>query len=1121
MKAFHMQSTNSNIIEIAITIALFWISSVFPCCASEGQPDWENEQVLQRNRLPARASFVPFATSEQALAGEQSASPWFLSLNGEWRFHWVPRHEERPQSFYASDFDDSNWHTIPVPSNREMHGYGTPIYISAGYPFRINPPRVTAEPDAEYTSFIERSPVGSYRKEFDLPSGWDDRRVFLHFAGVDSAFYVWVNGQAVGYSQGSRTPAEFEVTEWLAAGSNRIAVQVYRWCDGSYLEDQDMWRLSGIYRDVFLYSTAAVRIRDFAVRTELAADYNNATLSIEPEIDVGDDENLEDWTLQAQLYDQARQPVLGTPLEQNAAAIANRGYDTKILNQRTPQRGLPEFGWMKAEVLNPAKWTAETPNLYRLVLSLHNPQGAVVEVVGCDVGFREVEIRDGRLLVNGQPVRLRGVNRHEHHPQYGHAIGLESMVQDMKLMKQANINAVRTSHYPNDPRWYELCDRYGIYVMDEANIETHGLRGLLASDPRWSLAFLDRAIRLAERDKNHPSVICWSMGNESGYGPNFAAISGWLHSFDPTRPVHYEGAQSLPNDPDTVDIVSRFYPRVQQDYLQPPLPDAKQQERAENARWERLLPLAQNSADDRPVLMSEYCHAMGNAVGNLAEYWEEIYSLPRLLGGFIWDWADQGLYRNGPDGRPYIAYGGDFGDMPNLRAFCLNGIVFADRIIAPKYHEVKKVYQQADFQVERIAPYFTTLRVLNRFDHTNLNQFDLHWQLLSDGEIVQSGNLEPLDLEPGKQSILSVPCKGTSSFPAGAATYLRVSIHTRESTPWADAGHEIAWDQFPYPVTHSPASPVPTSTLAKLSVTHSADNTAIIGEGFSVQFNRTQGSLVSLKYAGKEFLAKNAGEYACPVAQFFRAPTDNDRGFGNWLAKNWQDAGLDSPDRTLQSYDVSESPNGTVLVKIRANYEFHTGSFLHNSQWIIRRDGSLDLANTFTPSGSLPPLPRIGIMMRLSSKMETMTWHGHGPCENYADRKDSCPLGQWSSTVSQQYIRYPRPQETGNKEGVRWLALTDEAGSGLMIVAEQPMAASVLHFSVDDLAAATHAHQLKPRSEVLVSLDARQCGLGNSSCGPGVLQKFAVPVKTYRLNVSFRQMEKGDDLPAIARKIYD
>lgn len=1090
--------------------------------AQTASRDWENEQVLHRNSLPAHATFAPYATAEQVLDGDREKSPWVLSLNGNWRFFWVTRVDECPADFYSPEFDDFQWNTIPVPSNWEMQGYGTPIYVSAGYPFRIDPPRVTSEPPRHYTAYEERSPVGCYRRQFELPASWKNRRVFLHFEGVESAFYVWINGHQVGYSQGSRTPAEFEITRWLKPETNQIAVQVFRWCDGSYLEDQDMWRLSGIYRDVFFYSTAAARISDFAVRTQLDDDYRDAQLSIEPEIDAPRSTSLEGWSLQAQLYDENRKLVLNAPLVQDAATVANTGYDASILVEHTPQRGLPAFGWLQATVRIPRKWTAETPNLYRLVLTLRNPQGNVVEAVGCDVGFREVEIRDGKFFVNGRPVRLRGVNRHEHHPALGHAVPLSTMVEDIKLMKQANVNAVRTSHYPNDPRWYELCDRYGLYVIDEANIETHGLRGLLANEPRWQAAFLDRAIRMAERDKNHPSVICWSMGNESGYGPNFAAISGWLHAFDPTRPVHYEGAQAQPTDPPTVDIVSRFYPRVDEPYLQPPLPDGTVVERAENARWEQLVALAENPADERPVLMSEYAHAMGNAVGNLAIYWDEIYAHPRLLGGFIWDWVDQGLYHKAPDGTRFIANGGDFGDQPNQKAFCLNGIVFADRTLSPKYYEVKKVYQPVEISAVQLEPGAVVARVTNRFDHTNLSACEIHWSMICDGKTVQSSTLPALDLPPGKSLDVPIPIQGIDHPRAGAEYLLQISVCNRDAYNWAEAGFEIASEQFRLDCATPTATSKQTTDLPALKTDEDAEQITISGRDFKATLRRATGTLESLRYGQQEILAPQTDRPVGPILQAFRAPTDNDKGFGKWLARNWRDAGLDQLTHTVESFEVNQPRENLIHIEVRSRYSVAGGDIRHHTTWTVRGDGSLKLHNEFVPDDSLPPLPRIGVTFRVSAQLEHLRWYGHGPYENYADRKDACPLGVWRSTVTDQYVPYPRPQDTGNKEGVRWLALTDDDGNGLMVVAEsEPFAASALHYTAADLAAATHAYQLQPRPEVIVSIDARQCGLGNSSCGPGVLEKYAVPIQPYELNLSFRPVQTGDDLPTQARIHYE
>lgn len=1084
-------------------------------------PDWENEQVLQINREPARATFVPFATSEQARVGNREASPYFLSLSSEtaWRFHWVPRPEERPADFFRTNFDDSSWKTFPVPANWEMNGYGTPIYASSGYVFKIDPPRVTSEPPADYSTFKERNAVGSYRRTFDLPAGWEGRRVFVHFAGVQSAFYVWVNGERVGYSQGSMEPSEFDITARVRPGRNLIAVEVYRFSDGSYLEDQDMWRLGGIHREVFLYSTAAVRIRDFAVRTDLDASYRDATLRIEPKLAAYSTQSVAGWTVQAELFDAAGKPALTQPLRHDAEPILNRETKADVLNDRTPQRGPAKFGWLETRVDNPAKWNAETPALYRLVLTLRDAKDAVIEADACDVGFREIEIRDGRLLVNGAPIKLRGVNRHELDPDRGHAVTYERMVQDISLMKQANINAVRGCHYPNDPRWLELCDRFGLYVIDEADLETHGLRGKLASEPRWALAFLDRAVRLAERDKNHPSVTFWSLGNEAGYGPNFAAMSAWLHDFDPTRPVHYEGAQGVPTDPKTVDVISRFYPRTMDRYLNPGLPADSTAERPENARWERLIELTMIDGEHRPILTSEYAHAMGNALGNLKEYWTEIYWHPRLLGGFIWEWADEGMRKVAPDGTRFLAYGGDFGDKPNLGAFSIKGIVTADRETTPKFREVQKIYQPVMIELRETKPGNVTVRVTNRHHFQNLREFDARWSLVCDGETIQQGVLSPIDVQPGVMREVPVAVKPIASPKAGADYWLRIEFLTRGAPTWAKEPAIFATEQFKLDVATPPVAALSAQGLPALTITEQGDRVQVTGRVFSAGFSRSGGTLVSLDYGNGELLAAStaANDPAGPVLQAWRAPTDNDKGFGKWLAREWTQAGLDRLTRRVESFAVTQPESGTVRIETMAVSNAAKGSLRHRAVWTVRGDGVVALENDFIPSGELPPLPRIGVALRVSAALEHFRWYGCGPDENYADRKDSTPMGLWNGTVTSQYVPYVRPQENGNKEDVRWLSLTDAGGRGLLVVAEgEPIAASALHFSAADLGGAKHAYELKPRSETVLSLDARQCGLGNSSCGPGVLERYAVPVQPYRLVVSFRPCQSGSDAEVAA-----
>ena len=888
--------------------------------------DWEDNHVLQINREPARAYFIPFG---------EKAGDRMLSLNGDWRFRWTKTPDERIRDFYHVDYDDSQWATLPVPANWEVNGYGTPIYVSAGYPFKIDPPYVTREPKKDWTTYEERNPTGQYRRTFTVPDSWTattpdgspsgNGQTFLRFEGVMSAFYVWINGHRVGYSQGSMEPSEFNITSYIQKGENQIAIEVYKYSDGSYLEDQDFWRFGGIHRDVVLYHTPDVRIRDVAVRASM-----DGVLQINPQFSVYNGETGDGYRLVATLYDGTRSVCCDTIATDETLDLQHKAAR---MNEWFPQRGHRKFGRMTMKVGSPKLWSVEQPNLYTLLLQLQNANGEIVESVTQKVGFRTIAIRDGLLLINGQPIKIHGVNRHEHDPYTARVMTEERMLQDLRLMKQANINAVRLAHYPNCPRWYELCDSMGMYIMDEADCETHGLRGTLASTSDWGDAFLDRAIRMAERDKNHPSIILWSLGNESGYGSNHAAMSAWLHEFDPTRPVHYEGAQGNP-DPSTVDVISRFYPRVMQEYLNPGIPEGSDLERAENARWERLLEIANKTGDrctwvgsdggPRPVLTSEYAHAMGNALGNFREYWDEINSNPRMLGGFIWDWVDQGIIRGDS-----VLYGGDFGDKPNLNAFCMNGIVMSDRTLTPKYYEVQAIYGG-----------------------------------MSEREIAQQ-----------------------------------------------------------YPET-SAAKPKPSTNKKALSE-----------------------SLIALVASIK--------------TQCFRAPTDNDKSFGNWLAKDWKRCGLD-----------------TLYIPV----------------WTEQQGN--EFVFTFEIPDSLPPLPRLGILIELPREYEQLMWYGRGPWDNYPDRKVSCPIGLWKSTVSQQYVHYPRPQDSGNHEDCTMVELRTKKGKKLRIEAiDEPFSFSALPYSAQYIASKTHDYELEDQGKTYLSIDCAVMGLGNSSCGPGVLKKYTIDAK--------------------------
>lgn len=1054
--------------------------------------DWENHHVLQINREPARAAFTPF----HAQKGDCS-----ICLDGTWKFRWTPVPDERIVEFYQTDFNDKDWVGFPVPANWEVNGYGTPIYVSAGYPFKIDPPRVMGEPKVDYTTYKERNPVGQYRRSFQLPAGWEARgQTLLRFEGVMSAFYVWINGERVGYSQGSMEPSEFNITNYLHAGENQIALEVYRYSDGSYLEDQDFWRFGGIHRSIHLLHTPDIRIRDYAVRTlPVSTDYQDFILQIDPQFSVYRGMTGKGTTLQGVLKDASGREI--ATLKGDVEDILDLEHKAGRMNEWYPQRGPRKLGRMSATIKSPKRWTAETPYLYKLHLTLLTAEGEVIEQVEQSVGFRSVEIRNGQLLVNGAPVRFRGVNRHEHDPRTARVMSEERMLQDILLMKQANINAVRTSHYPNVSRWYELCDSLGLYVMDEADIEEHGLRGILASTPDWHAAFLDRAVRMAERDKNHPSIVMWSMGNESGYGPNFAAISAWLHDFDPTRPVHYEGAQGAGGEPDpkTVDVISRFYTRVKQEYLNPSIAEGEDKERAENARWERLLEIAERTNDNRPVMTSEYAHSMGNALGNFKEYWDEIYSNPRMLGGFIWDWVDQGIYKTLPDGRIMVAYGGDFGDKPNLKAFCFNGLLMSDRETTPKYWEVKKVYSPVELRVESGG-----LRVTNRNHHTDLSQYRCLWTLSIDGKQKDQGEITLPEVAPGESEMIPLPVSIAGKKASAKATSdlrFTISFILKRDALWAKAGHEVAWEQFCIQEGALLSSKL--ENRGRLKVRADEEHLSISGSSFSIQWEKNAtGSLTSLTYHGKEMLAHPADFPLQPVTQAFRAPTDNDKSFGNWLAKDWSLHQMDNPRISLDSFKHEVREDGAVIVRVQTRNRYKEGAIVTTSLYTILSDGTIDLKTTFQPQGILPELPRLGIAFCLSSDYNTFIWQGRGPQDNYPDRKTSAAVGLWKGSVADQYVHYPRPQDSGNKEEVCRLMLTDRHGKGIRVDAvEDVFSASALHYTTQDLYKETHDCNLKPRPEVILSLDAAVLGLGNSSCGPGVLKKYAIDKKEHTLHI--------------------
>ena len=1033
-------------------------------------PDWENPEMVGRNKEPAHCTLVPYPNTAMALQGKREASPFYKSLNGNWKFNWVRKPADRPRDFYKPDYDVSGWKEIPVPANWQMHGYGRPIYLNVRFPFPSNPPHIPHE----------YNPVGSYRRSFVIGPEWKDRQVFIHFDGVKSAFYLWVNGQKIGYSQGSMTPAEFNITKYIKTGENTLAAEVYRWSDGSYIEDQDMWRLSGIYRNVHLFSTPRVHIRDFFVRCSLDEQYKDGIVRVRPKLVAFTNENLKGWTVEAQLYDAQNNPVFTAPLKKQALAI---------LNEKYPQRDNVKFALMEAGVTNPKKWSDEQPNLYTFVLTLKDANGNIVETESCKVGFRKVQIKGGQLLINGQSVKLFGVNRHEHDPDHGRAIPLSRMIQDIKLLKQNNINAVRTSHYPDDPRWYELCDKYGIYLIDEANLESHGLKGYLSNVPTWHTAFVERAIRMVERDKNHPSVIFWSLGNETGCGPNHAAMAAWIKDYDPTRPIHYEGAQGKPTDPYYVDMLSRMYARIPE-----------------------IIRLATDPADNRPMVLCEYAHAMGNSVGNLKEYWDAIRSHDRLIGGFIWDWADQGLGKVSADGKKFWAYGGDFGDKPNDGNFCCNGLVQPDRKPNPSLYEVKKVYQR--IKVIPIDLPAGKVRIDNEYDFTNLDAFRITWELTADGEIMQDGTLPKLSLPPKETGELDIPFT-KPPLKAGAEYWLKITSVLAKNTSWARLGHVVAWDQFKVPFKVPAAAGVDIAAMPPLKFEHLAEGVTISGKGFQLFISNKSGAIESLTFAGRQLIASPL------VPNFWRPPIDNDN--GNQMPKRlgaWRQA---AAKRKIANVAVEQIEPQIILVAALMTLPLGDNSE-YSTDYIIYGSGDIMVKSSIKPAGKgLGNLPRFGMQMAMPGEFSAMSWFGRGPHESYWDRKTSAAVGFYSGPVAEQVHLYVRPQETGNKTDVRWMALTNKDGIGLLVVGRPTLSASAWPFTMQDLENAKHIHELPKRNTITVNLDYKQMGVGgDDSWGARTHPEYTLPPKQYSYSFRLRPYAPAmGDINTLARKVFE
>ncbi len=1213
-------------------------------------PDWENPQILGRHKEEPHATLLPWPSREGALHGDPVRNPWRLSLDGPWRFHWSPTPESRPRNFADPEYDDSGWARIPVPSCWQLQGYGMPRYRNQPYCFPPHPP------------FIPHSqnPVGCYRREIEIPPNWEGRQIMIHFDGVKSAFHLYVNGRRMGYSQGGMTPAEFRLDQALHPGPNLIAAEVYRWSDGSYLECQDMWRFSGIYRSVYLLALPALHLRDCFVHADF--DPASGRGSLKTDLEIRATAATPAATVEIELRDGDR--VLGHSAVPLPALAAGEERETTL--------GL-EPGPVQA-------WSAEIPRLYTLLITLRDATGNCLEAQRLEIGFRRCEVRAGQFLVNGQPILIRGVDRHEHDPDGGRSLSHERMLQDVLLLKRNHINAVRCSHYPDDPYWYTLCDRYGIYLFDEANIESHGMGyapdRTLGNDPAWKAAHLDRTRRMVERDKNHPCVVVWSLGNEGGDGVNFVATSQWIHQRDPSRPVHYERAGDRPH----VDLISPMYA--------PP---------AWLDRWS-------SQPHDRPLILCEYAHSMGNSTGDLASYWKLIESRRQLQGGFIWDWVDQGLRKlsdpvlgcrdaasglearlhgsldprqglrgwarlpndprldlhgpltleawvlpepaqgNGPilakgdtqyslkvaadgrhleffihdggwrsvtaplptdwvgrvhevagtydghelhlyldgarvgtaswggtadgdglaleigrngryparrflggvlrariwrralaereldhaetepgpdavlwldfldpgartvveaGGKEFWAYGGDYGDAPTDGNFCCNGIVAPDRSPHPALAEVRKIYQEVDFEALSLAE--GRFRIRNEHFFESLEPYRIRWTLRADGRELAEGELPTLDLAPRSRAEIRIPYPRPTLQP-GQEAFLMLRAVLAEDRSWAPAGTTVAWEQFRIP-DPPPAAPLPPAeALPALHEELAPDGgISVRGEGFRLHFD-ARGSLDSWRSGGIERLA------GAVIPDFWRPPTDNDRGNGmpTWAAV-WKRA---ADERIVDGVEVTQPVPGEVVV--RAHGTLADG----HSPWTlittVRGDGLVELELAVDPDPELPPLPRFGLRFRVPTRFRRMLFLGRGPEENYSDRLDGCPVGLYRGEVQDFVFDYVRPQENGNHCDLRWLALREASGTGLLAIGRPRLSASVWPWTAADLERAAHPYELPERPFLTVHLDLRQMGVGgDDSWGSRPHAPFLLPPRAYRFRLRLAALAPGGRAPAV------
>jgi beta-galactosidase len=1049
--------------------ALNWESFIMSSTNAYVPNFWETPEQTEINRLPMRSTLPPCKTVAQARSMRASQSPWVLSLDGQWDF----RYYENPASITPADLDPeaAAGSPITVPGNWTMQGWDKPHYTNCAMPFKNQPPLVPAD----------HNPTGLYRTTFNIPESWKGRRVIIQFGGVESCFCVYLNGTFIGMSKDSRLPAEFDLTKHLKDGSNTLVVLCIRFSDGSYLEDQDHWWMAGVYRSVFLYSTANAYIEDVFAKAIPDEKFKNGTLSIKTKINFIEDPSKTyppasgktAHTIEATLFDAAGKSV---PLPAGRVAIRN-SYRKDYYE-----------GEIRTTVKNIKLWSPEIPTLYTLVLTLKNPDGRAVEHVSCRVGFRKVEVKNREFLLNGCPIYVKGVNRHDFDPDTGKTVLREKMIEEILLLKQFNYNAVRTSHYPNDPMWLDLCDEYGIMIIDEANLESHANYYTLCRDPRWGKPFFERVQRMVLRDKNHPCIIAWSLGNESGYGENHDRVADWVRWYDDSRLLHNEASMRSPtgNISDKGGLRSSDW----QAPMYMPIPDMVAH--ADNTRGYDEVDTV------RPLIQCEYVHAMGNSCGCLKEHWDAFYAKHGLQGGFIWDWIEQGIRKIDPaSGKEFWAYGGDFGDRPNDVNFCCNGMIMPDRTIKPQMWEFKKLAQPVWITAGKLAK--GEIHIFNADFFQSLEWLSGSWVVEVEGKPVQHGSLPLLKLAPQSGKTLALPLKPVQ-MAKGEEAYLRISFKTREKQPWCARGHEMAWEQFKLPWKGTEALPKPATHATSLAMD---GNRICYGDGLEAIIDQASGNLVSLSQEGSPLLLQG------PLFNIWRGPLDNDGVKGKkeqWTAAwkplgRWVNAGYDQLSLTASQVSCRQQPAGIVLESNQTwTCREEKGSFAVENRYRFMKNGLLLCEHTFSFADGMTDVPRLGVMLQVAKGHESLEWFGRGPFESYADRKYANDFGRFKGTVTEQYFPYIVPQENGNKEDVTWFSLRNAERTGLQIQTQgKPFGFSAHHFTPDDLTKAYHTYDVPHRPEITVLLDACQRGLGTASCGPDTLDPYIIKPGIYKL----------------------